>query len=632
MRVLLVTPPMVQFNAPYAATPMLTAWLRSRGHDARQADLSLALALRLFSRRGLGESIAAMRRRARRDGAAGESVRHVLDHAAACLRWIGPAMRHLQNRSPGRALELARDGGLPEGPRFRPFHALRPDLAVPHLARHRASLFIDDLADAIREGVDDRFELARYGERLAASAPSFDALAAALRARPTPVDRMLDDLAARCLRAHRPRVLGLTIPFPGAVYGALRIARAARRIDPGIVTVAGGGFVNTELRGIADVRFFRHVDYLLYDDGERPPERLLDVLEGRVPASRLLRARHPARGRVVCTDAGDGAALRHRDRPAPVHDGLPLGLYPGLAETPNPLPRLWSERRWNRLMLAHGCYWRRCRFCDTSLDYIRRFDPADAATARRWIAAMVRETRSRGFHFVDEAAPPALLGRLSDLLTRRGPVIEWWANVRFEPAFDGGLCGRMRRAGCLAVTGGLETVADRSLRRMCKGITVDGAAAALRSLSEAGIRTHAYLMYGFPGQTEQEIADALERVRRLFSLGWLQSAYWHRFALTVHSGAYAVAADLGMDVSARVGRAAQWRSIVDFQRVRQVRQWLPVVEQTHMELRGLAEPDEAMALLRSPRLLLRAQVRNGHAVARQQTGRVASRCAQLGVS
>ena len=548
MRVLLVTPPMVQFNAPYAATPMLTAWLRSIGHDARQADLSLALALRLFSRRGLGEAIAAMQRRVRRSGTAGESVRHVLDQAAACLRWIGPAMRYLQNRAPDLAPAMARDGGLPEGPRFRPFRALRPDLAEADLARHRASLFLDDLADAIREGVDGRFELARYGERLAESAASFDALAAALRAAPSPVDRMLDDLAARCIRAHRPRVLGLTIPFPGAVYGALRIARVAHRIDPGIVTVAGGGFVSTELRGLSDPRFFRHVDFALYDDGERALERLLAVLAGLEPPSRLIRARHLSRGRVVWTDAGDAPPFRHRDRPAPVHDGLPLDRYPGLAETPNPMQRLWSERRWNRLMLAHGCYWRRCRFCDTSLDYIRRFDPADAATVRRWIASVVRETGSRGFHFVDEAAPPALLGRLSDLLLRRGPAIEWWANVRFEPVYDAGLCARMRRAGCLAVTGGLETADDRSLCRMDKGVTVDGAAAALRALSEAGIRTHAYLMYGFPGQSPQEISDALERIRRLFALGWLQSAYWHRFALTVHSGAHADAGALGLKV------------------------------------------------------------------------------------
>jgi hypothetical protein len=46
---------------------------------------------------------------------------------------------------------------------------------------------------------------------------------------------------------------------------------------------------------------------------------------------------------------------------------------------------------------------------------------------------------------------------------------------------------------------------------------------------------HAYLMYGFPTQTEQETIDSLEMVRQLFETGVLQSAYWHLFTMTAHS-------------------------------------------------------------------------------------------------
>jgi len=46
---------------------------------------------------------------------------------------------------------------------------------------------------------------------------------------------------------------------------------------------------------------------------------------------------------------------------------------------------------------------------------------------------------------------------------------------------------------------------------------------------------HAYLMYGFPTQTEQETIDSLERVRQLFLEGCLSSAFWHRFSATAHS-------------------------------------------------------------------------------------------------
>jgi hypothetical protein len=206
-----------------------------------------------------------------------------------------------------------------------------------------------------------------------------------------------------------------------------------------------------------------------------------------------------------------------------------------MSETANPMHRLWSSRRWNKLMLAHGCYWHRCAFCDTSLDYIRRFDPADAGTIIRWIREVIAQTGTTSFHFTDEAAPPGLLRQLSRRLLDEDLKIQWWTNIRFEPAFDRELAGLMARAGCLAVTGGLETAVDRLLKLMCKGISIDSAVCALSAFKSAGLLTHAYLMYGFPSQTMQETVDALELVRQLFAAGLLDSAFWHRFALTAHS-------------------------------------------------------------------------------------------------
>jgi hypothetical protein len=145
------------------------------------------------------------------------------------------------------------------------------------------------------------------------------------------------------------------------------------------------------------------------------------------------------------------------------------------------------------------------------------------------------QTGFNGFHFVDEALPPDLLDGLCDEILRRGLELEWWGNIRFEKRFSTGLIHKMAAAGCIAVTGGLETGVDRTLRLMRKGITVEQASRVLAGFSDAGILTHAYLMYGFPTQTQAETFQALETVRQLFDDGALHSAYWHRFALTAHS-------------------------------------------------------------------------------------------------
>ncbi len=532
MRVLLLTPPMLQLNAPYAATPRLAGWLRAHGVAVTQSDLSLELALRLFSRGGVGAIAKALPRRS-----ASPAVQFFRRHAKRYAAVVDGAVRYLQNQAPYLMPRLLTRRWLPEGPRFAPLAetgALH-DLAADELARHLATLFLEDLADVVHDGLDERFGLARYAEHLAVAANSFEPLRAALAAPPTLADRLLDQLTARLLQRETPDLVGLTVPFPGNLYGALRIAQTIRRLVPRTRIVLGGGYVNTELRQLNESRFFDFVDFVTLDDGEQPLACLIEHLQGKRDAKRLCRTFVREQGRVVFHDAPGAVAPQFRDLPAPRYAGLDPRRYLGLLEQPNPMLRLWSEQFWNRLTLAHGCYWRRCAFCDTCLGYIRDFEPNTADRLVDQIEQVMDETGVADFHFVDEAAPPALLGALAERLVTRGVFIRWWANIRFERAFTPELCRRLALSGCLAVTAGLETAHDRTLRLMDKGVTVAQAARIVRACAEAGLLVHVYLMYGFPTQTLAETRAGLDVIRRWFAAGWVQSAYWHRFALTAHS-------------------------------------------------------------------------------------------------
>jgi hypothetical protein len=261
MRVLLVTPPMVQFNTAYPAVPALAAFLQQHGHEVAQEDLSLGLVLRLLSPPGLDAVVRALRRKLGKQRPPA-SVRRLLDHAAAVRAALARALPFLQGRAPEAADELARPGGLPEGPRFAALRGLMDGEPTPAIARHRASLLLDELADAIRDGLDPRFELARYAEHLAADAAGFAALATDLARSRTLVDRCTDELAEAALDAHRPDLVGLTVPFPGTFYGACRIARRMKALRPGLPIVLGGGYVNTELRDLDEPRLFDLFDYV----------------------------------------------------------------------------------------------------------------------------------------------------------------------------------------------------------------------------------------------------------------------------------------------------------------------------------------------------------------------------------
>lgn len=544
MRVLLILPPMTQINTPYPATPFLTGFLRHRGIDAVQADFAIALVIRLFTRDGLQRALDRIS-----PSTASPAVRHLLEHRAQVLATIEPAIRFLQGKDPSLALRIATRRFLPEGPRFAvidrfaafndedadPLHWAFGLLGVQDLAKYLATLYLEDVADALRDGVDPHFELARYGEKLAASAPTFDGLANALRAPPTLIDEMLESLTAESLAAHAPGLVGITAPFPGNVYGAFRIAATIRRLSPSTRIALGGGYVNTELRELNEPRVFDFFDYVCLDDGELPLLRLVEHLDGRRPASELCRTFVRESGAVVLRHDPAAIALAHAETGTPTTDGLPLDAYLSVVDMPNPMHRIWSDGRWNKLMAAHGCYWSQCTFCDTSLDYIKRYSVAPADHLVDQIEALVRETGQTGFHFVDEAAPPAALRALAQRLIDRGVCITWWGNIRFDKTFTPDLCALLARSGCVAVSGGLEAGEDRLLRLIRKGVSVEQVARVTGAFTQAGIMVHAYLMYGYPSQTAQETVDALDYVRQLFLAGCIQSAYWHRFALTVHS-------------------------------------------------------------------------------------------------
>jgi len=545
IKVLSLIPPMTQLNTPYPSTAYLTGFLRSRGIDAVQDDLALSLVLSFFTPEGMAEIRAEALKVPEENRSA--SVNFFLDHFVAYQSTISPVIRFLQGRDSTLSHRINARDFLPEGPRFATLDAFEDEETVDSLAwafgtlgsqdraRHLATLYLNDLSDVLRDAVDDRFEFVRYAESLASSQPTFTPLADALQAHPTLMDLHLQDLASKAIKQHQPDLVLLSVPFPGAMYAALRIAQLIKYAYPAIKIVLGGGYVNTELRELSDPRIFDYVDFITLDSGERPLLALLEHLQGKRSAERLVRTfiRNPSnRVQYLHWQEPD---IPFEEVGTATWDGLPLDSYLSLLDMLNPMHRLWSDGRWNKLTVAHGCYWKKCSFCDVSLDYISRYETASASLLVDRIEQIVAETGQTGFHFVDEAAPPKALKALAEELIRRKVLISWWGNIRFEKTFTPELAQLLAKSGCIAMSGGLEVASDRLLNLMKKGVSVEQVAQVTKGFSDAGVLVHAYLMYGFPTQTVKETVDALEYVRQLFENGCIQSGFFHRFICTVHS-------------------------------------------------------------------------------------------------
>lgn len=525
---------MVQINTPYPATAYLKGFLESRFAPeevtAVQADPALELVLRLFT----PEKLRALKKAIGKPKT--PELEFFLDAYDDYESNVLTAVSYLQGGAREQEARIAARDLLPEGPRFQGLHEGGPLLeqfeALPaaEKAQHIASLYLDDLADFYKLGSDARFQFSRYGEKLSASAPSFDPMLKNLKAKPTLVDETLAEITEELLEKHKPDLLCLSAPFSGTVYGAFRMGAIARARK--IPVAFGGGYANTELRRLSDPRVFDYVDFITLDDGEQPLLQLIAHL--KTGEKNFLRTYTREEGQVTFTK-GSLKDIPFPETGTPSYEGLPVDKYIAMFEMLNPVTKLWSGYFWNKLTLAHGCYWHRCSFCDTSLDYIGRYETEKAERLVDRMVAIAKQTGSDGFHFVDEAAPPAILRALSEEILKRGLKFRWWGNIRFDKAFTPDLAQTMKQAGCIAVTGGLEVASPRILKLIEKGVTVEQVAKVTKAFQDAGVFVHAYLMYGFPTQTTQETVDSLEVVRQLFANGCLQSAFWHRFACTVHS-------------------------------------------------------------------------------------------------
>lgn len=536
-KIFLITPPFTQLNTPYPATAYIKGFLNTKNIESVQADLGIEVILRLFSKEGLIKMFEVSSFRFDVEVLSDNSNR-IFALQNEYIKTIDSVIAFLQGKNPTLALQICSGDFLPEASRFEQLEEMDwafGAMGMQDKAKHLATLYLEDISDFIVECIDENFGFSRYAERLGRSANSFDELYEALQGKPTYIDELLLTILATKLETIQPNLFLISVPFPGNLYSAFRSAQYVKRHYPHIKIAMGGGFPNTELRSLSEIRVFEFFDFITLDDGEAPIEHLVEHLEGKRSLENLKRTFIVVNNEVQYIDNSTSKDYKQSEVGTPDYSDLLLDQYISVIEIINPMHRMWSDGRWNKLTMAHGCYWGKCTFCDISLDYIRVYEPIAAKLLVDRMEEMIAQTGETGFHFVDEAAPPALMRELALEIIRRKVVVTWWTNIRFEKSFSKDLCFLLKKSGCIAVSGGLEVASDRLLKLIDKGVTVEQVAKVTRNFTEVGIMVHAYLMYGYPTQTIQETIDSLEMVRQMFEIGILQSGFWHQFAMTAHS-------------------------------------------------------------------------------------------------
>ena len=575
--ILLIQPPLTQLNTPYPAITHLTGFLRSKGIDAEQCDIGIELIDRLFTRENLAKIFAQAEEICGfgTEKHISKNTRKILNNKYLYINKVEDVIAFLRGKKQSNATLFSRSDFWEGMPRLEADEELEYDYGTAgnyDRAKYLCSLFIKNITDIIQI-VDPHFELIRYAEHLCTYIYKFDIIERELRKPHSIVTDLTLNILEEKIEKYKPEYIGFSVPFPGNLLQCIKCAEYIKSHHPQIKTIMGGGYVNTELRKMTDTGVFKYIDFITFDDGELPVLRIVtggelirtataeaagntETTETTTTASTVMAktvegtanravgfenqnsksgADSEKKTRVIFCNMDSKENIPFGELPAPTTAGLPMDKYLNFTDSTNPMHRLWSDGKWNKMMLAHGCYWAKCAFCDTTLDYIRRFERCDIGIIVDRMEAMIAETGENGFHFVDEAAPPALLKQLAEEIIKRKLTVSYWTNIRFDRTFTPELCRLLATSGCIAVSGGLEVASPRVLKLINKGVTIESATECISNLNSNNIMVHTYLMYGFPSQTVSELFDSLGRVRDLFANQLIQSAFWHRYAMTCHS-------------------------------------------------------------------------------------------------
>lgn len=568
MKVLLIQPPLVQLNSPYPSGAYLSAFFKEMGCQTRWLDLSISLFYKIFSSRGLrrlfdltSERALQLADKAERSGDEGTSfnLRRYVSSADLWCSWIDLITGILRGQQREKEHQFLFSPYAPRGNRMENFlGGLSREPTVDDV-RFLCSYALADLADYITAVFDENFSLVRYAESLTVDESSFSDIEKKVD---SPVMKefyrdVLEEKLEEEPSDGEKFLVGISVPFAGTFMSALYTARFIKeKFGDRAYVVLGGGFVNTELREAKDSALGKYIDALSFDRGYGGFYQLLKRGEGDAGAGvggtagvgdvPIYKLRQFFSDRVIEPDwNGTKEIIQIEDNYTrtivPDFSDIDFSIYPRLCDDKNPMQRLWSDGSWIKAYLAHGCYWHKCAFCDTQLDYVCAYQPADVEKLYEGLSETARQKGIYGIHFVDEALPPMALKKIALLNAGSEGAVSacqpfyYWGNVRFEKSFTYDLAALLSYGGLGGVSAGLEVATGDGLKNINKGTDIDSIVSACAAFKENGILVHAYMIYGFWNDTAQNIINSMETLRQFFAAGLLDSAFWHKFILTKNS-------------------------------------------------------------------------------------------------
>ncbi len=322
-----------------------------------------------------------------------------------------------------------------------------------------------------------------------------------------------------------PSLVGISVSWDSQMIPAFTLARQIRRVLPQVHITMGGSFITHLSCYLKHKRkLFSVVDSFLPNRGELSIVKLAQGISKKdlkdVPNLIYLKGK-----RVVQNKEDTSSSFYWGD-----FSSFPLDKY-------------YSPQVYLPIEASFGCYWGRCAFCTHHISG-GMFQSRKAEDIFMEMKHQEKVHGCKNYYFVDDAAPPSVLLKLSQLIAQEGKKFRWAAEIRAEKMVDEEFFVTLYRGGCRLLLFGLESYSDRILSLMQKGWSKDRIKNVLKWASKAGIITWVFFFLGFPGERRYEAKETLKFIWEYKD--FIDVIAPGVFVLTKHSKVYANLSDFGV--------------------------------------------------------------------------------------
>ena len=313
------------------------------------------------------------------------------------------------------------------------------------------------------------------------------------------------------IEAFRPQVVGITCLFSSVFPVIRQICRMVKEVDPDILTVIGGAypsFLPEYCLSEPDL------DLIVLGEGEESFREVLRRLREGRPLSEVDGLAYKEDGQVKVQPKTRW--IENLDTiPFPARDLLPMDVYAKIN-----VPHSFSakEKLNTPLITSRGCP-ARCIYCSSSRFWGHRFRARSPENVLDEIGELIQRFGIRELQFEDDnftANKKRAKAILQGILDRGYRVAFNFPNGVALWTLDEELVELIKAAGCYEMTLAFESGSQHVLDHIIqKPLNLERARRITRLIHDRNIRTNAFFIFGFPGETRAQVQETFRFAREM---------------------------------------------------------------------------------------------------------------------